>query len=215
MKLFGKKKENLTWYGKTYESKEALRAAQKKAMKEASDKKKKSQKTFTKNIKNFGETVSKSIPILGLAVKAGKTLSQRKKSKEASIASGKANTAATKKMYAAESMFKTAKARDDAKVTPGKARPFGEAKDAAEKAGKDKFLHKGKLYFTTKGAAKNRDEKKTRIAPKGSIKKKSSLDADTVASYKKRIKYMKDRKAKGKNFSAKNLKELEAKLAAN
>ena len=44
MKLFGKKKENLTWYGKTYESKEALRAAQKKAMKEASDKKKKSQK---------------------------------------------------------------------------------------------------------------------------------------------------------------------------
>ena len=53
---------------------------------------------------------------------------------------------------------------------------------------------------------------KTRIAPKGSIKKKSSLDADTIASYKKRIKYMKDRKSKGKSFSAKNLKELEAKL---
>jgi hypothetical protein len=50
---------------------------------------------------------------------------------------------------------------------------------------------------------------------KGTFKKKSNLDADTVASYKKRIKYMKDRKAKGKNFSAKNLKELEAKLAAN
>ena len=119
-------------------------------------------------------------------------------------------------MYAAESMFNTAKARDDAKVTPGKARPFGEAKDAAEKAGKDRFLHKGKSYFTTKGAAKNRDEKKTRIAPSGTFpKKKDKLDADTVKSYKKRIKYMKDRKAKGKNFSAKNLKELEAKLAAN
>ena len=141
--------------------------------------------------------------------------SKEAKAAKASIASGKANTAATKKMYAAESMFNTAKARDDAKVTPGKARPFGEAKDAAEKAGKDRFLHKGKSYFTTKGAAKNRDEKKTRIAPKGSIKKKSNLDAETVASYKKRIKYMKDRKAKGKNFSAKNLKELEAKLAAN
>ena len=147
-------------------------------------------------------------------------LIEGRKSKEAkaaksSIEQGKRNQAATSKMYAAESMFNTAKARDDAKVTPGKARPFGEAKDAAEKAGKDRFLHKGKSYFTTKGAAKNRDEKKTRIAEKGTFKKKSKLDADTVKSYKKRIKYMKDRKAKGKNFSAKNLKELEAKLAAN
>ena len=142
-------------------------------------------------------------------------LAKEKRAAKSSIEQGKRNKAATSKMYAAESMFKTAKARDDAKVTPGKARPFGEAKDAAEKAGKNTFLHKAKLYFTTKGAAKNRDEKKTRIAPKGSIKKKSNLDADTIASYKKRIKYMKDRKAKGKNFSAKNLKELEAKLAAN
>ena len=142
-------------------------------------------------------------------------LAKEKRAAKSSIEQGKRNQAATSKMYAADSMYKTAKARDDAKVTPGKARPFGEAKDAAEKAGKDRFLHKGKSYFTTKGAAKNRDEKKTRIAPKGSIKKKSNLDAETVASYKKRIKYMKDRKAKGKNFSAKNLKELEAKLAAN
>ena len=37
----------------------------------------------------------------------------------------------------------------------------------------------------------------------------------TPVGIKKRIKDMKDRKAKGKNFSAKNLKELEAKLAAN
>ena len=137
------------------------------------------------------------------------------RAEKASVASGKANKAATKKMYAAESMFKSAKARDDAKVKPGKARPFGEAKSAAEKADKDRFMWKGKSYFTTRGAAENRDKKKTEIAPKGSIKKKSNLDADTVASYKKRIKYMKDRKAKGKNYSAKNLKELEAKLAAN
>ena len=143
--------------------------------------------------------------------------SPRSKAIRLSTESGKANTAATSKMYAAESMFKAKKAatRDEAKVKPGKARPFGEAKAAAEKAGKDKFLYKGKPFFTTKGAADNRDKKKTRIAEKGTFKKKSNLDADTVASYKKRIKYMKDRKAKGKNFSAKNLKELEAKLAAN
>ena len=141
--------------------------------------------------------------------------SPKKKAERLSTKSGKANKAATSKMYAAESMFNTAKARDEAKVKPGKARPFGEAKAAAEKAGKDKFLYKGKPFFTTKGAADNRDKKKTRIAEKGTFKKKSNLDADTVASYKKRIKYMKDRKAKGKNFSAKNLKELEAKLAAN
>ena len=140
---------------------------------------------------------------------------EKAKSMKASIASGKANTAATKKMYAAESMFNTAKARDEAKVKPGKARPFGDAKAAAEKSGKDKFLYKGKPFFTTKGAADNRDKMKTRIAPKGTFPKKSNLDAKTVASFKKRIRDMKDRKSKGKNFSAKNLKELEAKLAAN
>jgi len=141
--------------------------------------------------------------------------SPKSKAIRLSTESGKANTAATKKMYAAESMFNTAKARDDAKVTPGKKRPFPEAKAAAEKAGKDRFLYEGKPFFTTKGAADNRDKKKTRIAEKGVFKKKSNLDADTVKSYKKRIKYIKDRKAKGKNYSAKNLKELEAKLAAN
>jgi len=92
---------------------------------------------------------------------------------------------------------------------------FKDAFNAAEKADRSKFSYKGKSYFTTKGAASNRDNKKTRIAPKGTFPKKSNLDADTVASFKKRIKYMKDRKSKGKNFSAKNLKELEAKLAAN
>jgi len=141
--------------------------------------------------------------------------SKKAKAAKASVAQGKRNQAATSKMYAAESMFTSAKNRDVAKTTPGKARPFGDAKASAEKSGKDQFLYKGKSYFTTKGAADNRDKKKTRIAPKGTFPKKSNLDAKTVASFKKRIRDMKERKSKGKNFSAKNLKELEAKLAAN
>ena len=72
-------------------------------------------------------------------------------------------------MYAAESMFNTAKARDDAKVKPAKARPFGDAKASAEKSGKDQFLYKGKSYFTTKGAADNRDKMKTRTGEAGSM----------------------------------------------
>ena len=176
------------------------------------------EKMKKKNLKSI--RVDKDGKVTNAGKKASKKTgsifeSPRSKAIRLSTESGKANTAATKKMYAAESMFNTAKARDDAKVTPGKKRPFPEAKAAAEKAGKDRFAYEGRSFFTTKGAADNRDKKKTRIAPKGSIKKKSKLDADTVASYKKRIKYMKDRKAKGKNFSAKNLKELEAKLAAN
>ncbi len=42
-------------------------------------------------------------------------------------------------MYAAESMFNTAKARDEAKVKPGKARSFKEAFDAAKKQVKIDF----------------------------------------------------------------------------
>ena len=72
-------------------------------------------------------------------------------------------------MYAAESMFKSAKNRDVAKTTPGKARSFKDAFDAANKADKDKFLHKGKSYFTTKGAADNRDKMKTRTGEAGSM----------------------------------------------
>ena len=200
MKLFGKKKENLTWYGKTYESKEALRAAQKEAMK-----KKKKEPTIT------GKKIIESIK--------GNKFKQKDKSLKASTASGKANTAATKKMYAAESMFKADRAkkasiRDKAK-TQISDRSFKSTFDAASKAGKSTFTYGGRSFMTNKGKAENRDKMKTKIAPKGSIKKKSNLDADTIASYKKRIKYMKDRKAKGKDFSAKNLKELEAKLAAN
>ncbi len=142
--------------------------------------------------------------------------SPKKRSEELSVKSGKANTAASGKMKAAETSFRDAKAsiRDKAK-TKISDRSFKSTFDDATKAGKSTFTYGGKSYMTNKGKAENKDKMKTRIAPKGVFKKKSNLDADTVASYKKRIKDMKKRKAAGKNFSAKNLKELEAKLAAN
>ncbi len=146
-----------------------------------------------------------------------KKKAERLKSKAASnVDSGRGGKdSARQKMYNKESMFaKKAATRDTAK-TKISDRSFKSTLDAAEKAGKSTFTYGGRDFMTNKGKGENRDKMKTRIAPKGSIKKKSSLDADTIASYKKRIKYMKDRKAKGKNFSAKNLKELEAKLAAN
>ena len=182
------------YYGKKYDTKAELKAAQKKAVSEGSGKKKGS--FFEKFIEG--------------------RKSKEAKAAKASIASGKANTAATSKMYAAESMFKAKKAatRDEAKTKIG-SKSFKSTFDAANKAGKSDFTFEGRKFLTTKGKEANRDKMKTRIAEKGTFKKKSNLDADTVASYKKRIKYMKDRKAKGKNFSAKNLKELEAKLAAN
>ena len=142
---------------------------------------------------------------------------QKAKSMKASIASGKANRAASERMKAAEASFREKKAsiRDEAKVKSSD-RTFKSTFDAATKAGKSTFTYGGKSYMTNKGKAENKDKMKVRIAPKGSIKDpKKKLDAETVKSYKKRIKYMKDRKAKGKNYSAKNLKELEAKLAAN
>ena len=141
---------------------------------------------------------------------------QKTKSMQASIASGKANRAASEKMKAAETSFRDSKAsiRDKAK-TKISDRSFKSTFDAASKAGKSTFTYGGRSFMTNKGKGENRDKMKTRIAEKGTFKKKSKLDADTIASFKKRIKYMKDRKAKGKNFSAKNLKELEAKLAAN
>jgi hypothetical protein len=139
-----------------------------------------------------------------------------KKAPASNVDSGRAGKdSARQKIYDKTSMFaKKADIRDKAK-TKISDKSFKSTFDAATKAGKSTFTYGGKSYMTNKGKAENKDKMKTRIAPKGSIKKKSSLDADTIASYKKRIKYMKDRKAKGKNYSAKNLKELEAKLAAN
>ena len=83
-------------------------------------------------------------------------LAKEKRAAKASVAQGKRNQAATSKMYAAESMFKSAKSRDDAKVAPGKKRSFKEAFDAATKAGKSKFMLGGKGYLTTKGKREDR-----------------------------------------------------------
>ena len=142
--------------------------------------------------------------------------SKTKKTPMSNVDSGRGGKdSARQKMMDKASMFaKKAATRDEAKTKIG-SKSFKSTFDAATKAGKSTFTYGGRDFMTNKGKAENKDKMKTRIAPKGSIKKKSNLDADTVASYKKRIKYMKDRKAKGKNYSAKNLKELEAKLAAN
>jgi hypothetical protein len=99
-------------------------------------------------------------------------LAKEKKAAKASVAQGKANAGATSKMYAAESMFKSAKNREDASVMPGKKRSFKEAFDAATKEGKSKFMLGGKGYLTTKGKRENRfDPTKT----KGAEKKESVL----------------------------------------
>ena len=92
---------------------------------------------------------------------------KEKRAAKASVAQGKRNQAATSKMYAAESMFKSAKNRDDAKVMPGKARSFKDAFDDATKQGKDRFMLKGKSYLTTKGKREDRfDPTKTKGAEK-------------------------------------------------
>jgi hypothetical protein len=83
-------------------------------------------------------------------------LAKEKRAAKASVAQGKRNQAATSKMYAAESMFTSAKNRDDAKARPGKKRSFKEAFDAATKAGKSKFMLGGKGYLTTKGKREDR-----------------------------------------------------------
>ena len=177
------------------------------------------EKMKKKNLKSI--RVDKDGKVTNAGKKASKKTgsifeSPRSKAIRLSTESGKANTAASAKMRAAETSFRDAKAaiRDTAK-TKISDRSFKSTLDAAEKAGKSTFTYGGRDFMTNKGKGENRDRKKTKIAPKGTFPKKTNLDADTVASYKKRIKYMKDRKAKGKNFSAKNLKELEAKLAAN
>lgn len=131
------------YYGKKYDTKAELKAAQKKAVN-------------TKGKKKIGNIFE------------GR-LAKEKRAAKTSVAQGKRNQAATSKMYAAESMFTSAKNRDDAKVKPGKARSFKDAFDAANKADKDKFLHKGKSYFTKKGAADNRDKMKTRTGEAGSM----------------------------------------------
>jgi len=94
---------------------------------------------------------------------------EKAKAIKASVKQGKANAGATAKMYAAESMFTSAKNRDTAKTTTGKARSFKDAFDSATKDGKSRFMHKGKGFFTKEGAASNRDKMKTRTGEAGSM----------------------------------------------
>ena len=160
--------------------------------------------------------------------------SPRSKAIRLSTAAGKANRAASdtmkaaEKKYAKEGMFaKAADNRDKAKTTPGKARSFKEAFDAATKAGKDRFMLKGKSYLTTKGKRADRfpvtTDKKSAATPKKSLREKLTgfktqkafEEARDKRRIEKRIANIKKRKNAGKSFSAKNLKELEAKLAAN
>ena len=75
-------------------------------------------------------------------------LAKEKRAAKASVKQGKANAGATAKMYAAESMFTSAKNRDTAKTTPGKAQSFGSAFKSAKASGKKIFSYKGKSYTT-------------------------------------------------------------------
>jgi len=75
-------------------------------------------------------------------------LAKEKRAVKSSVAQGKRNQAATAKMYAAESMFTSAKNRDTAKTTPGKAQSFGSAFKSAKASGKKIFSYKGKSYTT-------------------------------------------------------------------
>ena len=125
------------YYGKKYDTKAELKAAQKK-------------RVSTKGNKKTG------------SIFEGR-LAKEKRAAEASVAQAKANTAASntmksaEKKYAKDSMFaKAADNRDKSKTTPGKARSFKEAFDAATKAGKDRFMLKGKSYLTTKGKRADR-----------------------------------------------------------
>ena len=131
--------------------------------------------------------------------------SPKKKNIRLSTESGKANRKASDMMKAAEKKF------DMEKSNIAKKFMQGAIKDAEASAKRD--TSKTKL-----GKGKNlRDKRKVKLAPKGAFpkKKEPKLDADTVKSYKKRIKYMEDRKAKGKNYSKANLTRLKAELAAN
>ena len=157
--------------------------------------------------------------------------SKESRATKASEASGKANTAASNKMktaekkYAKESMFKkAADTQDKARTALGKPRSFKEAFDAATKAGKERFMLKGKSYLTTKGKRAERfpvtTDKKSAATPKKSLREKLTgfktqkafEEARDKRRIEKRIANIKKRKNAGKSFSAKNLAELEAKL---
>ena len=110
---------------------------------------------------------------------------KEKRAAKASVAQGKRNQAATSKMYAAESMFTSAKNRDDAKVKPGKAQPFSSAFKSAKSAGKDKFLWKGKSYHTkTKSELEAGRKDLTKNVPGGDILKLKDKKESIFSKFK-------------------------------
>ena len=154
----------------------------------------------------------------------------------------KSTIAKAEKKYAAESMFKSTKAKDEQKTKAAKPRPFGVAFRSAKDAGKKTFLWKGKQYYTkTKDELEAKYEKgehypTTSDTSKAKPKKKSIVgklnekirsfrkkttgyatqseyeDAKAKRRIEKRISKMKERKNQGKNYSAKNLAELQEKI---
>ena len=133
--------------------------------------------------------------------------------------------------------FSDIKARAKEKMTSNKAysaSTFKEAFDQATKGDKLKFRWKNKDYLTTKGKREDRfpvttDKKKPAdkklnifqkftkkmrgTNPDGSIRTQAEFEAARdKRKLEKRITKIKERKNQRKSYSAKNLKELEAKL---
>ena len=78
-------------------------------------------------------------------------------------------------MYAAESMFKSGKSRDTAKVGSSKPMAFGKAFRSAKAAGKKEFTWKGKRYHTrTKDELEIGAKEKSKFAAKARNQKKIS-----------------------------------------
>lgn len=134
------------YYGKQYNTKAEMRAAQKEGVSD-------------KNLKKNGSIFEGRLA----------------KNKRAAANAAKANTGATKKMYAAESMFKANaknKIKEDAlnkKPKMPKAQNFRTMYEEAGAAGKDNFLVNGKKFLTEKGrSARDKEDAATRIssAPK-------------------------------------------------
>ena len=101
--------------------------------------------------------------------------SPRKDKAKAASKKAEATSTAKKKMYAAESMFKSAKAKDTAKVDSSKPMAFGKAFRSAKSAGKKEFTWKGKRYHTrTKDELEIGAKEKSKFAAAAKNKKKIS-----------------------------------------
>ena len=101
--------------------------------------------------------------------------SPRKEKAKAASKKAEATSAAKKKMYAAESMFKSGKSRDTARVGSSKPMAFGKAFRSAKSAGKKEFTWKGKRYHTrTKDELEIGAKEKSKFAAAAKNKKKIS-----------------------------------------